>query len=90
MKYIEKQEESKPFKENYVKDLKALIEKLQKDADTKRKEYIKDVFDEPEKYREDFKKILGWPLVGYEKTDFLPLKVKSFRMRMDTQFTVCK
>ena len=67
MKYSENQDVTKGYKENYVTDLNSLIDKLQKEADERRKEYIKDVFDEPEKYREDFKKILGWPLVGYEK-----------------------
>lgn len=86
MKYVEKQEASKPFKENYVKDLNALIEKLQADADIKRKEYIKDVFDEPERYRQDFREILGWPLVGYEKNG-LP-NVKSEKLSDEDGYSI--
>jgi len=71
MKYSEKKDLTKPYKENYVKGLERIIEKLQKNAEETRAEYATNIFLEQEKYRDDFKKMLGWPLVKHQ-TDRLP------------------
>lgn len=58
---------SQKYKELYLNGLEKLIENKEAEYAKKREEYIKDIFSNAEKYREDFKKMLGEPLVGYEK-----------------------
>lgn len=70
MIYSEGKEKSKEFKINYLKGLEDVITSREKQAEIVRKEYAKDIFKTPEKYRKDLKTMLGWPLVGYED-DFL-------------------
>ncbi|MEE0944567.1 MAG: hypothetical protein UIM24_03850 [Clostridia bacterium] len=67
MNYREEVAVSKKNKEEYLSSLNELISKKQKDAFAVRKEYTKDIIANGEKYREDFKKMLGWPLV--DETD---------------------
>ena len=62
MIYKEELKQSNVYKENYVQGIRDLISRKQQEAAEKRKEYIKNVFADTEKYREDFKKLLGWPL----------------------------
>lgn len=71
MKYREEKNVTQTYKEKYVEDIEKIIEKRQKEAEYIRKEYVKDIFSNQEKYRRDFKKMLGWPLVDYH-TDELP------------------
>lgn len=63
MNYNEEYAKSRIYKEKYVVDIENLIVKRQKDAESIRKEYVKDIFADQEKYRGDFKAMLGWPLV---------------------------
>lgn len=56
---------SKPNKIKYVEGIKSLLAYRQKDAEQIRADYIKDVFKNTEKYRNDLKEMLGWPLVGH-------------------------
>ena len=63
MNYNEEQVKSRIYKENYVSDIENLIAKRHKAAEAIRKEYAKDIFSNQEKYRSDFKAMLGWPLV---------------------------
>lgn len=62
MKYSEERDASRAYKQNYINGLEELISKRQKRAEKIRKEYIKDVFKDPERYRADLKNMLGWPL----------------------------
>jgi len=62
MEYSENRTDSKKYKEEYLRGINAIIEKKTEEAGKKRAEYIKNVFTEPEKYRADLKKLLGWPL----------------------------
>lgn len=70
MKYKEELEKSKEYKINYVNGLNSVIASREKQAEIARKEYTKDIFNAPEKYRDALKEMLGWPLVGYND-DFL-------------------
>jgi len=63
MKYTESIEQSTVFKENYRDSILKLIKSRQKYAKDKREIYAKDILTDTERYREDFKKMLGWPLV---------------------------
>lgn len=67
MQYREEWETSKKHKETYLNDIDKLIRSRQKEAEMQRKIYIKDIFRDPERYRRDFREMLGWPLSGMEK-----------------------
>ena len=64
MIYREEINASKKNKEEYLSTLQDLISKKQKNASETRKEYSKDIIVNADKYREDFKRMLGWPLVN--------------------------
>ena len=53
---------SKKYKEDYVNGINALIEARERDAESNRFKFCKSIFLNQEKYREDFKTMLGWPL----------------------------
>ena len=52
MKYTEELEKSKEFKLNYLKGLEDVIASREKQAEVVRKEYVKDIFKTPTKYRD--------------------------------------
>ncbi len=65
MNYREDKSVSKPYKTNYVKGITEVIEKRQAEAEEKRKEFSKDIFSKQEEYRQEFIKMLGWPLIDH-------------------------
>lgn len=65
MNYREEKELSAKYKQNYLDGINKLISARQADAAKARKNYVKDIFTSAEKYRNDFKEMLGWPLVGH-------------------------
>ena len=69
MKYSEKRTDSKEYKEEYLRGINDLIKRKNEDVAKAREEYIKNVFTEPEKYRKDLGKLLGWPLDGFLPSD---------------------
>ena len=66
MKYRENIDTSKPYKQKYLDGLNNVISLREKELELKRQEYCKDIFTNQEIYREDFKNMLGWPLIGYQ------------------------
>lgn len=66
MKYREEMNYTDSYKKEYIDGLENLIKEREECAEKTRKEYIKNIFETPVKYREDLKNMLGWPLVGYE------------------------
>ena len=77
MNYQEEKETSKCYKEQYVSGLSALIENREQLCQKNRETYAKDIFKNPESYRNDFRKMLGWPLVDYEQEElFAPTMEK--------------
>jgi len=64
--YREEKGVSKKNKEEYLQSIEELLDKRQRDFFEIRKEYAKGIFKNQERCREDLKKMLGWPLVGYE------------------------
>lgn len=68
MYYREEKNVSKKYKEEYARGLEKLIKKREKEAEQKRKGYVRDIMRKPQKYREDLKMMLGWPLVEHEDT----------------------
>ena len=65
IKFLEDVDVTKEDKKEYINGLNALIEKRQSELAKKRAKYSKDIFKNPDKYRQDLKKMLGWPLVDY-------------------------
>ena len=68
MNYREKKAASAQYKTEYVKGLDAVIVARQKVCEAERFEYTKDIFENQEKYRNDFINMLGWPLGTEEMT----------------------
>ena len=66
MKYREKIDCSKPYKQKYLDGLNNLISLREKELAIKRQNNFKDIFKNQDVYREDFKKMLGYPLVDYQ------------------------
>lgn len=71
MRYREEENASLQHKEAYRDGLERLILRRQKEAETERLAYAKDIFTDPERYRREFKAMLGWPLTE-EKPDLPP------------------
>ena len=63
--YREDTERTKGYKQRYLDGLERLIAAKNQEMSYRRNEYAKDIFINQEAYREDFKKMLGWPLVGH-------------------------
>ena len=62
MQYQENEKDTESFREKYFNDIRGIIFDRQQKMAEQRKEYCKDIFTDTEKYRDDLKKILGWPL----------------------------
>lgn len=71
MKYREEENFTKNQRQEYLDGIERIIRQRERDAEKMREEFIKDVFTDGSRYREEFKSMLGWPLVGY-KNDKLP------------------
>ncbi len=86
MNYREEKEKSKQFKKEYLDGIEALIRKREKACEQERNLYIKDIFKNQDKYREDLKKLLGWPLSDYEYKD-IP-KTKSEMLSDEDNYSI--
>lgn len=69
--YNEEKKISEAYKKDYVDGIEKIIETRQKEAEKIREEYAGNIFSEQDKYRDELKKMLGWPLVKYH-TDKIP------------------
>lgn len=81
MKFKEKQDAPKRFKEEYRDGIYEFIKKKEKEDRELRTEYIKGVFKDPEKYRADFKAMLGYPLS--DKREDAPKAEEEFLFKED-------
>lgn len=86
MRYQENEKDTLNFREKYFNDIRALILDRQKNLAEQRKEYCKNIFTDTEKYRDDFKKILGWPLT--EPRDGKIPPVKKTMLSKEDNFTI--
>lgn len=66
MNYREEKSVTKQNKQAYVDEIEFILSEKKKSAEKIRTEYTKDIFKNPEMYRDELKKMLGWPLVDYE------------------------
>lgn len=67
MKYREEQQKTKLYKQRYLDGIERVIEQRQTEARKIRDAYTKDIFRDPVRYREDLKRMLGWPLTDRYK-----------------------
>lgn len=65
MTYREDKKNTEQNKQTYRDGLVGVMRQRLKDAKPIRTEYFKDVLSNQEKYRQDLREMLGWPLVGY-------------------------
>lgn len=65
MNYKEEKKVSKQYKQEYIDGLLKILKERQAKAEEKRNIYFKDIFTEQERYRQEFKQMLGWPLVDH-------------------------
>ena len=65
MNYREELTNANTYKQNYLDGINNLINKKQKDATSVRENYVKDILTDGERYRNDLKKMFGYPLVDY-------------------------
>lgn len=73
MNYREPLETAKPYKEEYLAGLTRLITEKQAQAADIRREYARDIFTDPERYRKDLRTLLGWPLTEPSPADLPPV-----------------
>lgn len=69
MEYTEITSATDSTKKEYVDGLNRIILQRQTRAQQIRDNYVQDIFANPEKYRADLRKMLGWPLVDHETAD---------------------
>lgn len=88
MVFREEKEVSKKYKQNYLDGINGLISSRQKAAAEIRKNYVKNIFTDSEKYRTEFKEMLGWPLVDHNPCDLLA--VKSTKLAEEADFEILR
>lgn len=86
MVFREEKEDSKPNKIKYIEGINNFLTSRQKAAEQIRADYIKDVFKDTEKYRHDFKEMLGFPLVDYISAE--TPKVKSIKLADEENYEI--
>lgn len=62
MKYREERREADRYKALYLEGIEKLLDSLSESSRKKRSKYAKDIMSNKEQYREDFARMLGWPL----------------------------
>jgi dienelactone hydrolase len=86
MIYREDKKHTEQNKSAYRDGISAIIKQRQKDAKAVRAGYFKDIFANQEKYRQDLREMLGWPLVGY--TDDREIAVSFEKLSEEEYFTL--
>lgn len=79
--YKESFEAGTPYRQAYLDGVNALIEKKRAESEAVRAEYRKDIFDDAERYRKEFRAMLGWPLT--ENFPEIPTVKKDFVAETD-------
>jgi len=68
MIYREDIKQTEQNKKTYLEGIREVVKQRQREAETVRTDYFKDVFSNPDKYRGELRQMLGWPLVGHTDT----------------------
>ena len=67
MNYTEEKAASDIYKQEYVHGITHIIEERQKQAEKARETNFQNILSDPERYREELKQMLGWPLTKNDK-----------------------
>ena len=67
--YRESHEDAKKYREEYLSGIEKLINKRQNEAKRKREKYSENIFTDSDKYRDDLRHMLGWPLTENENKE---------------------
>ncbi len=63
--YREKRGDFLKGRDEYKSSILSVVKKLEEKSAAEKDVYTQDIFKDSEKYREDYKRMLGWPLWGY-------------------------
>ncbi len=86
MKYCEDINVTKPTKQKYVDGINRLISLRQQECERVREKFSKEIFEKPEYYRAEIRKMLGWPLVDCDNVS-LP-NVKSEKLSEEEGYSI--
>lgn len=86
MNYREIPNDTKESKQLYVDGLERVIQIRQQAAALIRSNYCKDIFTLPDSYREDLRKMLGWPLIDHH-AEALP-RVRSQKLSDEGGYSI--
>ena len=86
MNYHAEKTDTQIFKKKYLDGLETLILARQEELAKKRKAYCENIFDNAEAYRNDLKRMLGWPLT--EARDEVLPKVKKTKLSTENGYSV--
>ena len=67
--YRESHEAAKKYREEYLSGIEKLIKNRQNEAKRKREKYSENIFTDSDKYRDDLRHMLGWPLTENENKE---------------------
>ena len=84
--YREDRKHTEQNKQTYCNGLGAIMRQRMREAKPIREEYFKDVVSNQEKYRQELREMLGWPLVGY--TDKRETAVSFEKLSDEEDFTL--
>lgn len=88
MEYREELNTSKKYKEQYLNEIEKLLDKLEEKAKLERTDFGKKIFHDQEKYRSEFRKLLGWPLT--EEKDISVPAVYSDKLAAEKDMDICR
>jgi len=86
MQYKEMTDASEPYKENYLRGMERLIDRMEREAMDRRRPFGTDLLAHKEKYRQKLAELLGWPLTKVGETQ--PPDTKTDRIAWEDGCTV--
>lgn len=86
MEYREEYRKTDRYKEMYLDGVECLIARLAAKCHDERERYVKDIMDNKDKYRQDFAKMLGWPLT--EESNEKIIKIAEEKLSDETEYSI--
>lgn len=76
IQYREETDTSKKYKEAYLNGIEQVIAAREESACKRRDRYVRNIFQEQERYRKDLSSMLGWPLTKVREHTLPPVKME--------------
>lgn len=86
MNHREEAEITKELKKSYLNGIENLILSRQRELEEKRDAFCKNIFSDPQYYRTEFAKMLGWPLT--DRRDSVPPPTKSTKLSDEEGYSI--